>query len=349
MRFIAKHDSSQNAGAPHVRSATSEDRDDTVHLILSPMEWKEVRALTHFAQCGLVYDCAAPYVTQVFVYDLSQPEELQDDEDLQAAFSTVADMAETIPADGTNGGDVTLGLPKEEMRQLFVILNIAAGAEEQAAFLYNGGCDGFHYPFPDLTVPPSDYVKAFDSLLMSLHHDKSMVIDVNARDKGVPQLDAEKLSPELRTYLEGAIKNLRAQHPEIYADDTRTIEIQTDELIDKLNSESLRGHKALSQVGNPENAPSNASRNPFDDSELRARVEEQGGTISAALTADQLRSQLPAGQWEKITNIDPELIKAERERQRTAFTPNLRRYNLERWLAKALLTDERIAPYMLVR
>jgi hypothetical protein len=310
------------------------------------MEWKEVHALAHFAQSGLAYDCAAPYVTQVFEYHLSQPEDLQSDENLQAAFSAVAQMAETIPADGRNGGDVTLGLAKGEMRRLLAILSMAASAEEQADFLYNGAREGFPYPFPDLTVSSSDYARAFDSLLTSLHHDKSLVIHVKARDNAVPKLDAKKLPPELRTYLEGAIRNLRAQHPEIYADDTRTIEIQTDELIDKVNSESLRRYKADAPPGNPESAPSYTPRNPFDYSELEARVEEQGGTISAALTADQLRSQLSAGQWEQITNIDPELIEAEAERQRTAFTPNLRRYNLERWLAKALLMDEQTKPYL---
>ena len=172
-------------------------------------EWKEVRALAQFAQCGLAYDCSAPYVTQVFVYHLSQPEDLQYDEDLQAAFSAVGDLAETFPADGGNGDDVTLGLPKEEMRQLFVVLSIAAGAEEQAAFLYNGDCAGYHYPFPDLAGSPSDYVEAFDNLLTSLHHDKSVVIDVKSRDNAVQQLDAKKLPLELRTYLEGAIRNLR--------------------------------------------------------------------------------------------------------------------------------------------
>ncbi len=334
MRLTVKYDPSQKAGA-------------LFHLVLSPMEWKEVHALAHFAQSGLAYDCAAPYVTQVFVYHLSQPEELQFDEDLQAAFSAVAQMAETIPADGRNGGDVTLGLPKEEMRQLLVVLSIAARAEEQADFLYNGARDEFPYPFPDLTVSSSDYVQAFDSLLTSLHHDKSLVIDVKARDNAVPKLDAKKLPPELRTYLEGAIRNLRAQHPETYADDTRTIEIQTDELIDEVNSESLRRYKAADvPPGNPESAPSYTPGNAMDDSELKTRVEEQGGTISAALSADQLRSQLSAGQWEQITNIDPELIEAEAERQRTAFTPNLRRYNLERWLAKALLMDEQTKPYV---
>ncbi len=345
MRFTAKYDRSQEAGGLHVVSGNSEERDDTVHLVLSPMEWKEVRALAHFAQCGLAYDCSAPYVTQVFVYHLSQPEDLQYDEDLQAAFSAVGDLAETFPADGGNGDDVTLGLPKEEMRQLFVVLSIAAGAEEQAAFLYNGDCAGYHYPFPDLAGSPSDYVEAFDNLLTSLHHDKSVVIDVKSRDNAVQQLDAKKLPLELRTYLEGAIRNLRAQHPAIYADDTRTIETQTDELIDKVNSESIRRYQAT-PPSNPESAPTSTPRNPFEHSELKARVEEQGGTISAALTADQLRSQLPAGQWEQITNIDPELINAERERQRTAFTPNLRRYNLERRLAKALVIDERINPYV---
>ena len=346
MRLTAKYDPLQNAGALHVGSGTSEERDDTFHLVLSPMEWKEVHALAHFAQSGLAYDCAAPYVTQVFEYHLSQPEDLQSDEDLQAAFSAVAQMAETIPADSRNGGDVTLGLPKEAMRQLLVILSMAASAEEQADFLYNGARDEFPYPFPELTVSSSDYARAFDSILTSLHHDNSLVIDVKARDNAVPKLDAKKLPPELRTYLEGAIRNLRAQHPEIYADDTRTIEIQTDELIDKVNSESRRRYKAETPPGNPESVPSYTPRNPFDYSELKARVEEQCGTISAALTADQLRSQLSAGQWAQITNIDPELIEAEAERQRTAFTPNLRRYNLERRLAKALLMDEQTKPYV---
>jgi hypothetical protein len=277
MRLTAKYGPSQNPGALHAGSGASKKRDDTFQLVLSPMEWKEVHALAHFAQSGLAYDCAAPYVTQVFEYHLSEPEDLQSDENLQAAFSAVAQMAETLAADGRNGGDVTLGLPKEEMRQLLVILRMAASAEEQADFLYNGARDAFPYPFPDLTVPSSDYAQAFNSLLISLHHDNSLVIEVKARDNAVvPKLDAKKLPPELRTYLEGAIRNLRAQHPEIYADDARTIEIQTDELIDKMNSESLRRYRAAPLV-NPESAPSYAPRNPFDYSELEARVKEQGG------------------------------------------------------------------------
>jgi hypothetical protein len=49
---------------------------DTFELAMCPLEWKEVYALATFGQLALEYDCEAPYVTQVLVYELDQPEDL---------------------------------------------------------------------------------------------------------------------------------------------------------------------------------------------------------------------------------------------------------------------------------
>src|SRR5439155_18886260 len=69
----------------------------------------------------------------------------------------------------------------------------------------------------------------FNDLLTALHHDNSLVIDLEARDNAVPILDAKKLPAELRSYREEKMRTLVAENPEIYAGDIRTIEVQTDE------------------------------------------------------------------------------------------------------------------------
>lgn len=313
-------------------------------LAMSPQEWKDIHALALFAWNGLAYDCEAPYVTQVFEYHLSDPENLHSDENMQAAFSAIAGTTETMTADGRDRGDVILSLPKEQMRQLLIILNIAGMAEEQADRLYNAARESFPYRFPDSSVPCRDYANACDDFLTALHHDNSLVIDLKPALDAAPRLDGSTLPPELRTHLETAMRNLSMQNREIYADDTRTIGIQTGELIDKIKRH--RQHKAATSSGESLGVPSDRPANPFDYDQLKESVEKRGGTISAALTADQLRSQLSPAEWSGITNIDPELIRAEGERQRRAFTPAIRRYVLETRLAEALLSDDRIESYL---
>jgi len=128
--------------------------------------------------------------------------------------------------------------------------------------------------------------------------------------------------------------------------DNRTIEVQTDEIIGKINTACRLGHALDTRLpesagGEGQPATVSAPASPSYDDAFRARIEERGATISAPLIAGELRSQLSDAEWSNITQIDPELISAEREKQRRAFTPSLRRYCLERNLAKALLFDER--------
>jgi hypothetical protein len=319
---------------------------DTFSLILSPAEWKDIHGLAQFAERGLEYDCEAPYVTQVFQYLSRDPEELQSDEDMRAAFATIARMAETTPIGGRDRDAVRLMLRKEEMRCLLIALGIAADAEESADLLYNANREAFPHAFPKLTVSSRDYSRAFDDLLMALHNDKVLVIDLKATNNAVPTLDLKKLPPEFRAYVEGKMRDLVAQNPEPYADDDRTIEVQTDEMIDKIDTAWRLGHErdrrpTQSAGGEAQPATVSTAASPLHDDAFRARIEEQGATISAPLTAGELRSQLSDAEWSKITQIDPELIRAEREKQQRAFTPSLRRYCLERNLAKALLSDER--------
>ncbi len=323
---------------------------DTFSLILSPAEWKDIAGLAQFAERGLEYDCEAPYVSQVFRYDW-EPEELQSDKDMRAAFATIARMAETTPFDGRDRGAVRLMLHKEEMRCLLIVLGMAADAEESADLLFNANRDAFPYAFPKLAATSRDYSKAFGELLMALHHDNALVIDLEATNRAVPALDVKQLPPEFRAYVEGKMRDLVAQSPELYAADDRTIEVQTGEMIDKINTAWRLGRErdtrlAESAGGEGQPATVSAPASPFNDDAFRARVEEQGATISAPLTAGELRSQLSDAEWSKMTQIDPELISAEREKQQRAFTPSLRRYCLERNLAKALLSDERTRAFL---
>ncbi len=306
MRLTTGHDGSQNAAE--------------LSLVLSPREWKEVSALAKFAQTGLDYDCDAPYVSQVFTYMLSQPEDIQSNRNTHAAFSAVDRMAAEAPADGTNSGDVTLALPKKEMRQLFVVLSIAADAEKQADSLYDAAREEFPYPFPDIEVAPRHYAKAFDDFLTALHEDRSLIINLTAPGSAAPRLDKQNLPTEMRIYLQDRISELITQNPEIYATDSRDIEIQTDELIEKINSLSSVRHKEEMPPPESESSRSDRPKESTVYSELKASVEKSGGSISAPLNAEQLQSQLSADQWSRMTNIDPELIEAEARRQQVPLS-----------------------------
>jgi len=317
---------------------------DTFELVMSPLEWKEVYALAKFGQIGLQYDCEAPYVTQVFVYELTDPESLNSNSLLQSAFSSLDSMAEQIRPDGRSGHEVILRGLKEEMRELLILLGTAARAEEQAELLYNAVNDAFPSLFPDLEIPSRDYAQAFDDLLTALHEERSLGINLTAKGNDAPALNGRNLSPEIRAYFAARMKELVRQNSDAYADDTRSLETQIDELIDMVNAESLRRHRSKPTVDSVRSFVSSRPYNPFNDEELRERVQKLGATISPPLTAEQLRKELSADQFSKITNIDPELIKAEGERQRKAYVPSLKRYSRERSLAKDLLNDERITP-----
>jgi hypothetical protein len=324
---------------------------DAFSLILTPAEWKDIHGLAQFAERGLEYDCETPYVTQVFRYLSREPEELQSDNDMRAAFATLARMAETTPVDGRDQGPVRLMLQKEEMRCLLIALGLAADAEESADLLYNANREAFPYPFPKLTAPSRDYSRVFDDLLIALHNDKALAIDLKATNDAAPALDLTDPPPGFRAYVEGKMRDLVARNPEPYADDERTIEVQTDELIDKINTASrlrrapdTRLPESVGSEAQP--APVSAPAAPLQDGAFKARLEEQGATVSGPFSAGELRSQLSDAEWSKMTHIDPELIRAEGEKQRRAFTPSLRRYSLERNLAKALLSDERVKAFL---
>lgn len=324
---------------------------DTFSLILSPAEWKDIHGLAQFADRGLEDDCEAPYVTQVFQYLAREPEELHSDKDMRAAFATIARMAETTPADDRDRGAVRLMLHKEEMRCLLIALGMAADAEESADLLYNANREAFPHPFPKLTVPSRDYSQVFDDLLAALHTDNALVIDLNATNNAVLTLDLTKLPPGFRAYVEGKMRDVVAQNPEPYADDERTTEVQTDELIDKISTAYRLGHALDTRLpesvsGEAQPATVSIPGGPFHDDAFRTRMEEQGAMVSAPLSASELRSQLSDADWSQMTQIDPELIRAEGEKQRRALTPHLRRYCLERNLAKTLLSDERTRAFL---
>jgi hypothetical protein len=196
---------------------------------------------------------------------------------------------------------------------------------------------------PDIEVASGDYARAFDDLLTALHENRSLILNLTAAGSAPPKLDKQNLPLEIRIYLEGRMRDVIAQDPETYATDSREIDVQTDELIDKINSVSSRQHKEATPLPNSERP---TSFHPFEYGELKASVEKRGGSISAAMNAEQLQAQLSDDQWSKTTNIDPEAIAAEERRQQQPYVPDLRRYNLESRLAQTLLEDERIRVHM---
>ena len=55
-------------------------------------------------------------------------------------------------------------------------------------------------------------------LLKALHNDNALVIDLKATNHAVVTLDVKQLPPESRAYVEGKMRDLVAQNPELYAD-----------------------------------------------------------------------------------------------------------------------------------
>ncbi len=315
-------------------------------LVMSPVEWSDVYALAKFAQAGLAYDCETPYVAQVFTYDLSQPEELQGDKDLQAGFIAIDGLAAEIPTDQSQLVDVNLALPKEQMRQILVALNLAASAESTADSLYTVAPDTFPYPFPEIMVAARHYAKAFEELLTAVHKERSLDIRFQASGNASPKLDLKSLPHEARAYLEEQMKVLAEENPSVYESDPRSIEVQIDALVQRINAESMKRHRMTTSAVTVQPPVPERSQNPFDYQELKESIERRSGTISAPLTAEQLKSALSDETWSKITQIDPELIRQEAERQNIPLVPYLGRFNRESRLARILLDDESIRPYL---
>jgi hypothetical protein len=139
---------------------------DVFTLTMSPGELAAVNALAKFARAGIAYDAHAAYVAQVFVYIFLQPRDLVGDHDTQRAFMAVDQLcAQPKPGDG----DVVLRLPKAEMRQLLMIVSMAAESEDRSEVIHDGKPDEFPHGFPDLKLPASYYAKALDDLLNALY------------------------------------------------------------------------------------------------------------------------------------------------------------------------------------
>jgi len=151
---------------------------------MSPVEWKEIHALAKFAQAGLAYDCTAAYVAQVFTYlmfvgrfgGFPQPADIHFNPDMQAAFAAVDRLAKSVPIGLMNRGDVVLGLRKEELRQLLIVLGKASEAEDQTEHLHDAIPEEFPYCFPDLEFAASYHGDAFDNLLTAVHEEGSQEI-----------------------------------------------------------------------------------------------------------------------------------------------------------------------------
>lgn len=153
-------------------------RDDNYRLAMSLVEWKEVYALAQFAQAGIAYDAQAPYVAQVFIYVTSQPKDVLGNRNTRAAFAAVDRLAAEGSADAA-AGVVILRLPKEEIRQLLVMLGMAAESEDQADIIHDGEPDKFPHGFPakEIEIAASHYAEAFDNLMAALHEDRTLNID----------------------------------------------------------------------------------------------------------------------------------------------------------------------------
>ena len=148
-------------------------------LAMAPAEWKEVYALAKFAHAGLLYDCAAPYVAQVFTYlhlvglfGGSQPGDIMADDGMQAAFAAVNQLATETPAESA-GGEIVLELNKHEMEELLTALGKASEAEDQAEFIHDTFPTKFPYTYPDLEFPCEYYTETFYTFLEALRTDQS--------------------------------------------------------------------------------------------------------------------------------------------------------------------------------
>ena len=158
-----------------MRLEKPEPAGDTFSLVMSPVEWKEIHALAKFAQAGIAYDAQAAYVAQVFVYVMSQPEDILGNRNTLAAFAAVDRLAAAVSANAARI-DVVLRLPKEEMRQLLIMLGKAAESEDQADIVHDALPEKFPHRFPEMDPCSHYYADAFDDLLAALHQDKGLTI-----------------------------------------------------------------------------------------------------------------------------------------------------------------------------
>ena len=142
--------------------------DDAFSLIMSPVEWPEILALAKFARAALAYDATAAYVVQVLTYVVSPRWDILGNQSTRAAFAAV----DRLTADSV--GDVILRLPKEQMRQLLVMLGMAAESEDQAELVHNVEPEKFPHQFPDLGPSSQAYVQVFDDLLEALYEGLSV-------------------------------------------------------------------------------------------------------------------------------------------------------------------------------
>ena len=78
---------------------------------------------------------------------------------------------------GNTSGDVVLTLPKEQLRQLLVMLGKASESEDQGELLHDAEPDKFPHRFPDIGIAPAQYTEAFDILLAALDEEKTLEID----------------------------------------------------------------------------------------------------------------------------------------------------------------------------
>jgi len=151
-----------------VRLETPESGDDTFSLVMAPVEWADIQELAKFARAGIEHDAEAAYVAQVFVYIFLQPRDLMKDPDTQAALAAIDRLASGAHVDA-DGGDVVLRLPKAQMRQILMMLGMAAESEDQAEIVHGAWPEKFPYPFPDMRFPGDYYAKLLDDLLDVLY------------------------------------------------------------------------------------------------------------------------------------------------------------------------------------
>jgi hypothetical protein len=147
-----------------MRLEKPESEDGTFSLSMSPVEWPEVLALAKFAQAGIAYDTQAAYVAQVFTYLMLQPADLLKDADTQAAFAAVERLGASAP-----GGEALLHLGKAQMRQLLVMLGMAAESEDNADLMRDDEAENSSHQFPDLGPSSQSYAQVFDELLQALY------------------------------------------------------------------------------------------------------------------------------------------------------------------------------------
>lgn len=143
-------------------------------LHMNQKEWTAVQALAEFAKAGIAYDAHAAYVAQVFTYVFLQPRDLVQDSATQRAFSAV-DGLSAAPRIGDE--EAILRLPKAEMRQMLMMLAMAAESEDQSEIIHGAMPNEFPHVFPDLELPSSYYANALNDLLSALYTERALTVE----------------------------------------------------------------------------------------------------------------------------------------------------------------------------